>query len=171
MRAWGRKFVSYCHCPVVMSQPIVFFSLKKQANLSTWFIFRHLICHFLARHFLVKCSLRSSVRSLWSCRIGRLMKAGPSVSSRKVQNLIQQTFREEQHTNIHVLWNVHSGYTIIRWCLILYRSCWYVWRGGWAFCSAICDQNMSISLKIQLWCLESLFFLHLGLVKDWQLWG
>ena len=83
--------------------------LKKQFNRSTWFIFPCLIRHFLARHFLAKCSFHSSVHSLRSFQRGRLMKMGPAATSRKIQELVQQTFRKDRGTNIHVLSNLHSG--------------------------------------------------------------
>ena len=69
--------------------------LKRQANCSAWFIFPRLICHFLMKHFPANCSFHSSVHSLRSCRRKWLTKMGSSVTSRKIQILIQQTFREE----------------------------------------------------------------------------
>ena len=114
----GRVCISNQHFPVVVPQPIGFCILKKQANCSTWFIFSRLILHFLLRCILAKCSFRSSIHSQQSCRSGRLMKTGPLATRRKIEKLIQQTFREEYRTNIHVLLNLHFWYTIIWWCKV-----------------------------------------------------
>ena len=113
----GRERVCrHWHFLVVLPQPISFCILKKQANCSAWFIFPHLIPHFLPRHFLIEFSFHSSVRSLQSCWSRRLTKTRPLATSRKIQKLVQQTFRQEFWTNVHVLWNLHPRHTIIWWC-------------------------------------------------------
>ena len=101
-------------CGCATANWLVYF--KETANHNPWFVFLCLMPHFMLRHFLAKCSFHSSVRSQQSCQSGRLMKTGPSTSRRKIQKLIQQTFREEYPTNITVLWNLDQGYTIIQWC-------------------------------------------------------
>ena len=77
VRPWGgRVSVSNLYFLVVLPQSIGFCILRKQASHSFWFIFLHLIHHFLARHFLANCSLHSSFRLLWSCCNRRLTKTG-----------------------------------------------------------------------------------------------
>ena len=99
----GRESVSNWHVLVVVPQPTGFCILKKPAIRSTRSIFLHLTCHFLVRHFLAKCHFHSSVLSLQSCQSRRLIKTGPTSTGKKTQKLIQQTFREDYWTNIHVL--------------------------------------------------------------------
>ena len=136
----GRESISNRYFLVVVPQPISFCILKKRADHSAWFTFSRVIPHFLSRYFLAKCSFHSSVCFQCSCRSRRLMKKGPSATSRKIWKLTQQAFWEEYQTNIHVLWNFHLEYTIIqRFMLfsILNHSCKHVWRCGCVFCSLI----------------------------------
>ena len=99
----GRDSVNNWHFLVVVPQPVGFCRLKRGANCWAWFIFLHLIRHSLARRFLAKRSFYSSERSLWSCQSSRLMKTGPLATSKKIYNLLQQTFREEYGANMYVL--------------------------------------------------------------------
>ena len=99
----GRDSISDLHFPVVVPQLIGVCTLKQWANRSAWFIFLGLVHHFLARQFLAKYRFYSSADSLWSRWRRRLTKTGPLATSRKIQKLIQQTFRGESRTNIHVL--------------------------------------------------------------------
>ena len=62
-----------------------------------------------------KSRFHSSVPSLWSCQSGRLTKTQHLAAYRKTEKLVQQTFRDEYWTNVHVLWNLHSGYILIQW--------------------------------------------------------
>ena len=157
------------HFLVVVPQPVSFYIWKKQANRCGRFIFPCLIHHFLARLFLVKCSLHSSVHSLQSCQSRRLTKTGPLTNSRKIQKLIRQTFREEHRRNIHVKSSLVVHHNTVRQsmlCLILFHSCWHVWHGGWLFWSLICYQNLCIMLRILLLPLKLVF---ITLKSSWGL--
>ena len=87
--------VSNWHFLVVVPQPISFCILKNWANHSIWFIFPHIIPHFLPRHFLAKCIFHSSVHSQQSCQSRGWWKRNPWPPVEKIQKLIQQTFRDE----------------------------------------------------------------------------
>ena len=116
--AWGEGesppaisiFLWLCH------SQLAFAFWKSGPNFSLALFSPHLICHFLMRHFLAKCSFFYSACSPRSCRSGGLTKTGPLATGRKIQKLVQQTFREEYQTNSRVSWNRHSGSTIIWWC-------------------------------------------------------
>ena len=82
--------VSNWHFRVVVPQPIGFCVFEKQANCSTWFVFLCLICHFLARHFLAKCSFHSSVCLLPSCRSRRMTETLSLGTGRKIQKLVSR---------------------------------------------------------------------------------
>ena len=118
----ARESVSKQHFLVIVPQPIgIGFCLwKRWAIIALGSFSLGLIDHFLTRHFLAKCSFHSSICSPWSCRCGRLKEIGRLATSTNIQKLIQQTFREEYQTNIHVLWNLHPGYTMIRWCNVCF---------------------------------------------------
>ena len=115
----GRESVSKWYCLVVVPQPIGFCILQKWANCSAWFIFPPFILHFLRRHWQNEASILQFICSRHA-KVGRLMKTRPLATSRKIQKLIQQTFREDYRTNLHVSWNLHPGYTIIQWCMLLW---------------------------------------------------
>ena len=124
--------------------------LKKQAHCSTWFIFLCLICHFLVRHFLAKCGFHSSFAVVMP-----MQKADKNRSLGKIQKLIQQTFRDQYWTAVHVLWNLHPRHTMILWCDIF---CIHVWVYDVVnACSIICYQNLCILLKILLLHSRSVF--------------
>ena len=106
-----KESVSSRHFLVVVPQPISFCILNKQANCSAWFIFPCLIHHFLAKR-----NFHSSIRSLQSCRNKRLMKMGtwPLVERWYFLSSHNRPYEMNiRQINIHVLLNLHWGYTII----------------------------------------------------------
>ena len=153
----GREFVSKQHFRVVVPQPIGFCLLQKQANPSVWFIFPCLACHFFVRHFLAKGSFHSSVCSLRWCQSGRLTKTRPLATSRKIQTHLT----DDQRGALDKCTCIRSSCTIIFLCmlrLILYRSCWHVWRCWCVFCSLIRTCAVRLKSNYYAWNRISLYF-------------
>ena len=161
----GWETVNNQHSLATVPWPIGFCILKKRTNL-------HLILHFLPRHLLGKMQLPFFSHSQWSCWSRRLTKTGPLAIHRKIQNLIQQTFREEYQTNIHALWSLHSGYTIIRWinvCCIDFAIIHVSMYDVVDACSVHFSEHVHYTQNpviTQKW-----ISLCLSPVKDWQLRG
>ena len=86
---------------------LAFCILKERANCSAWFIF--------PRFFNTSLPDKAIPGTSWRpYRIGRLTRRGSSATSRKSQELI--TTDIQRGISVHVLWNRHSWYAIIRSC-------------------------------------------------------
>ena len=147
---------------VFVPHPIGFCILKRQASRSCCFIFLLLIPHYLQK-LPGKLQL-----PFFSSFTAVLLKPkadvnGASATSRKIQKLVQQTFREEYWTDIHVLWSLHLGYNIIWWCNVCCfdsQSFMFACMMSWVYVLFI-YQNMCIMLKIR-WLHWKLDFVSLS---------
>ena len=86
---------------------------------------------------------------------------------------MQQTFREECQTNIHVLWYGHSWYTITQWCMLHlnFNSLSFVGRYHMVdACSVHLFVITTCALHLKSYYYsKTRFSLHLNLEKGWQL--
>ena len=167
----GRESVSKQHFLVVVPQPVGFWRSETLVHFPT------LSMSFLTQHFLAKCSFHSSVGSLNVVMLKRKTDQNrtPSHQYRKIQKHIQwPDFQRGIHqTNVHLLWILHSRYTIIWWCSVGWSSFSVVYAGRYDEVDA-CSVHLFVITTCALrlksyhytWNQISLLFF---LVKVWQL--
>ena len=135
-RGGGRESIRNWHFLVVVPR----------ANCSTCFIFLRLMRHFLARHFLARCSFSffAVVMPKWKAD-----KHG-ALGHQEKESETSTTDFQRGISNIHVLWNPHPGHTIVWWCYVccinfqsFIPACMTLW-----ICVLFTYQNMYNTLTI-----------------------